>query len=276
MLKVSGLYVYARTLTCMSLRTLAGGGMEYERIAGADPAAATIVMLHEGLGSVSMWKDFPARLAEATGSPVVVYSRHGYGGSAPLRSRRTVRYMHDEALRVLPQFLDELAIESPVLFGHSDGASIALIYAGASGRAVSGIIALAPHVFVEERTVSAIAAARLAYETTNLRERLARHHGDVEGAFWGWNDIWLDPAFRDWSIEEYLARLGCPVLAIQGENDEYGSMEQIERIARAAPGVELLKLANCGHSPHRDRPAAVLAATKAFGASPSAGPLAAS
>lgn len=248
----------------MPFTTLASGRTEYQQIAGGDPAAPTIVMLHEGLGSLSMWKDFPARLAAVTGSNVVIYSRHGYGRSAPLRTRRGVRYMHDEALRTLPQFLDELGIGNPILFGHSDGASIALIYAGGSGRPVTGIIALAPHVFVEEITVSGIAAARLAYETTTLRERLARHHDDADSAFRGWNDAWLDPAFRSWNIEEYLSRIGCSILAIQGEDDEYGSMEQIERIARGAPDVELLKLADCGHSPHRDRPEAVLSAVAGF------------
>jgi pimeloyl-ACP methyl ester carboxylesterase len=166
--------------------------------------------------------------------------------------------MHDEALNVLPQFLDALGIVNPVLFGHSDGGSIALIHAGASGRKVAGIVALAPHVFVEEISVTSISAAKTAYESTSLRERLARYHDDVDEAFRGWNDIWLDPAFRAWNIEQYLPRIECGVLAIQGEDDEYGSMEQIERIARAAADVELLKLANCGHSPHKDCSGAVL------------------
>jgi pimeloyl-ACP methyl ester carboxylesterase len=198
------------------------------------------------------------RLAEAAQSTVVCYSRHGYGRSAPLKSRRTVRYMHHEALSVLPQFLDALEISDPILFGHSDGASIALIHAGGSGRSVSGVIALAPHVFVEAMSIRSIAAAKLAYETGDLRERLARYHDDVDGAFWGWNNIWLDPAFRAWNIEEYLPSIACDVLAIQGEQDEYGTLEQIDRIAGGAPDVRLCKLGRCRHSPHRDRPDVVL------------------
>jgi pimeloyl-ACP methyl ester carboxylesterase len=172
--------------------------------------------------------------------------------------------MHDEALLVLPQLLDRLNIENPVLFGHSDGGSIALIHAGGSRRKVAGIVALAPHVFVEDISVSGIAAAKVAYETTNLRERLARHHDDVDGVFWGWNNIWLHPAFRTWNIEKYLPQIECSVLAIQGENDEYGSMQQIERIARSSPHVRLSKLSHCGHSPHRDCTEAVLADVAAW------------
>jgi len=169
--------------------------------------------------------------------------------------------MHDEALVVLPQFLDALGIDNPILFGHSDGGSIALIYAGGSGRRVAGIVTLAPHVFVEDVSVASIAAAKVAFETTSLRERLGRYHDDVDGVFWGWNDIWLHPEFRSWNIEEYLPRVTCPVLAIQGADDEYGSLDQIRRIAHAAANVELLCLANCRHSPHRDQPQKVLEAT---------------
>jgi pimeloyl-ACP methyl ester carboxylesterase len=247
----------------MPFKTIGPSRIEYEHIAG-DPDSPTIVMLHEGLGSVSMWKDFPQQLAGATRSNVVVYSRQGYGRSSPQQAARSVSYMHDEALIVLPQLLDALGITDPILFGHSDGGSIALIYAGGSGRKVSGIVALAPHVFVEEVSVTSIAAAKVAYETTTLRERLARYHDDVDGAFWGWNNIWLHPAFRAWNIEQYLPHIACSVLAIQGEDDEYGSMEQIDRIARAAPDVELRKLEQCGHSPHRDRPDAVLEAVSAW------------
>jgi pimeloyl-ACP methyl ester carboxylesterase len=241
----------------MPFTTIGPGRIEYEHIAG-DSHSPTIVMLHEGLGSVAMWKAFPKQLADATQSSVVVYSRHGYGRSSQVQTARSVRYMHDEALSVLPQFLDALGIVNPFLFGHSDGGSIALIHAGASGRKVAGIVALAPHVFVEEISVTGITAAKVAYETTSLRERLAKYHEDVDGAFWGWNNIWLDRAFRAWNIEQYLPRIECGVLAIQGEGDEYGSMEQIERIARSAADVELLKLTNCRHSPHKDRPDAVL------------------
>jgi pimeloyl-ACP methyl ester carboxylesterase len=243
----------------MPFTTIGSGRIEYRHIPG-EPHSPTIVMLHEGLGSLSMWKDFPERLAGATRRNVVLYSRHGYGRSAPLQAPRSVHYMHDEALAVLPQFLDALQIVNPILFGHSDGASIALIHAGGSGRKVAGIVALAPHVFVEEISVTSIAAAKIAYETTTLRERLARYHDDVDGVFWGWNNIWLDPAFRAWNIEQYLTHISCGVLAIQGEEDEYGSMQQIDRIASAVSEVQLCKFEHCRHSPHRDRPDAVLEA----------------
>jgi len=242
----------------MSFLTIGRGRIEYERFSVEVTNAHTIVMLHEGLGSVSLWRDFPERLARATGSNVIVYSRHGYGKSAPVAESRAVRYMHDEALIVLPQVLDALEVEKPVLFGHSDGGSIALIYAGGSGRPVSGVIALAPHVFVEDLSVNSIAATKVAYETTNLREKLARHHDDVDGVFWGWNDIWLSPEFRAWNIEEYLPRIGCPVLVIQGIEDEYGTLEQVRRIERGAKHVQTLSLADCRHSPHRDQPQRVL------------------
>ncbi len=244
----------------MSFTSIGPGRIEYDRIDLGGPDASTIVMLHEGLGSVAMWRDFPEQLARTTRTNVLVYSRHGYGRSAPLRTPRGVQYMHDEALIVLPQFLDALGIEKPILFGHSDGGSIALIHAGGSGRKVRGIVALAPHVFVEELSVASIAAAKIAYETTGLRQRLARYHDDVDGVFWGWNEIWLRPEFRAWNIEEYLPRIPCPVLAIQGEDDEYASIEQIHRIARAAADVQWISLAKSRHSPHRDQPEQVLKA----------------
>ena len=247
----------------MALTTAAGGRIEYERIAGAR-GGPTIVLLHEGLGSVSMWRDFPRRVAEVTGHEVLVYSRHGYGRSAPLTAPRPVRFMHDEALVVLPALLDTLEIRRPILLGHSDGGSIAIIHAGGSGREVAGLVLLAPHVMVEEISVASIAAARVAYAQGDLRARLARHHDDVEGAFRGWNEVWLRPDFRAWTIEEYLPRVTCPVLAIQGEDDEYGTMEQVERIAHAVPGAKVLKLARCGHSPHRDRAEKVLEAIRGF------------
>ena len=243
----------------MPFQTIGGGRIEYERIEG-DPLLPTVVMLHEGLGSVSMWKDFPERLAHATQSTIVIYSRYGYGRSTPAKLPRTVQYMHDEALKTLPLLLDALRIENPILFGHSDGGSIALIHAGGSYRKVRGVIAMAPHVLVEDISISSIAAAKQAYETTDLRDRLARYHDDVDGAFWGWNNIWLDPAFRAWNIEHYLPAVSCGVLAIQGSQDEYGSMEQIERIERLAPDVRLCKIERCRHSPHRDRPEVVLEA----------------
>jgi len=201
-------------LTALAYLDVRGVRLEFERIESLASQAPTIVMLHEGLGSIALWRDFPARLAAASGSTVVLYSRRGYGRSAPLAGARLVDYMHEEALQTLPALLDALEIERPVLFGHSDGASIALIYAGASGRAVSGVVAMAPHVFVEDLSIAGIAAAREAYLRTDLRERLARYHMDVDGAFWGWNDIWLNPAFRAWNIEHLLPNIHCPILAI--------------------------------------------------------------
>lgn len=238
--------------------TTAVGRIEYEGIDVAKAEGPPLVMLHEGLGSISMWRDFPQQLAHATRSSVFVYSRHGYGRSERRRAPHAAGYLHVEALVVLPEVLNQFGIERPILFGHSDGASIALIYAGGSGRPVAGIVAPAPHVMVEDISVSSIEAAKHAYETTDLRERLARYHDDVDGAFWGWNDIWLHPEFRSWNIEEYLPRIGCRILAIQGKQDEYGTMEQIERITRAAREVEVLKLEHCGHSPHRDQTTVVL------------------
>ena len=242
----------------MPFLTPGSSQLEYEWVEPAGASGPTIVMLHEGLGSLAMWREFPARLADATGCATLVYSREGYGRSAALQGPRRVRYMHDEALVVLPHLLDELRISNPILFGHSDGASIALIHAGGSDRAVAGVVALAPHVMVEDISVTSIAATRRAYQTTDLRERLARYHENVDGAFWGWNDIWLSAEFRSWDIGDYLPRIRCGILAIQGEDDEYGTMAQIERIASAAPHADLVRLAACGHSPHRDQPAAVL------------------
>jgi pimeloyl-ACP methyl ester carboxylesterase len=244
--------------------TIASHRIEYERIGATRAGRPELVFLHEGLGSVSMWRDFPGRVAQATGCGAVVVSRYGYGRSDPLVAPRTVRYMHDEALTALPEFLDTVAIDRPILVGHSDGGSIALILAGMGLRPLSGVVTLAAHVFVEDLTLASIAAAKAAYETTDLREKLARHHADVDSAFLGWNRIWLAPQFRDWNIEEYLATVRCPVLAIQGEDDEYGSMEQMERLRAGVADVELVRLDSCGHSPHRDRPVAVIDAIVRF------------
>ena len=238
--------------------------IEYERIGVAAARRPELVFLHEGLGSVSMWRDFPARVARATGCNAVVTSRYGYGRSDPLAAPRTVRYMHDEALIALPEVLDVLALERPILVGHSDGGSIALILAGAGSRPLAGVVTLAAHVMVEDLTVASIEAAKAAFEATDLRARLAPYHADVESAFLGWNRIWLDPAFRAWNIEEYLPTIGCPVLAIQGEDDEYGTMEQMRRIGAKVADVQLLKLAACRHSPHRDQPDAVIDAIARF------------
>jgi pimeloyl-ACP methyl ester carboxylesterase len=241
-----------------------GHRLEYARIDVGGPGRPVLVLLHEGLGSVAMWRDFPHRLAHATASRVIAYSRYGYGNSDPLAGPRGVGYMHDEALVVLPELLDALAVDRPILVGHSDGASIALIHAGGAGRAVAGVVAMAPHVLVEDVSIASIAAARDAYGASALRERLARYHADVDGAFGGWNDIWLAPAFRAWNIEAYLPRIACPVLAIQGEDDEYGTMDQVARIARGVRDVELVKLGDCRHSAHRDQPEAVIDAVSRF------------
>ncbi|MCK2087841.1 alpha/beta hydrolase [Thauera aromatica] len=250
------------------MKTVGIGGtrLEYVRLPSAHPreGAPAIVFLHEGLGSVAMWRDFPQRVADATGCEAIVYSRAGYGRSDPATLPRTVRYMHDEGLTVLPALLAELGVERPLLFGHSDGGSIALICAGGTDVALSGLILMAPHVMVEDISVASIAAAGQAWTTTDLPSRLGRYHHDVEAAFRGWNDIWLHPDFRAWNIEQYLPGITVPVLAIQGEDDEYGTMAQIERIAAQARDVELCRLADCRHSPHKDQPQAVLDTVAAF------------
>lgn len=243
---------------------IASHGIEYERIDVGHTSRPTLVFLHEGLGSIAMWRDFPERVAQATCCNALVYSRYGYGNSDPLGEPRGVRYMHDEALIALPGVLDLLSIERPILIGHSDGGSIALIHCGAHSRPLTAVVTLAAHVFVEDISLASIAAAKTAYETTDLRNRLARFHADVDSAFLGWNRIWLAPEFRNWSIEEFLPRIDCPVLAIQGEDDEYGTMEQMRRIGVEVAGAELLPLENCRHSPHRDQPEAVIQAISRF------------
>jgi pimeloyl-ACP methyl ester carboxylesterase len=236
-----------------------GHRLEYRRIdpeSRPDTAAdgPVLVFLHEGLGSVALWKDFPARVVSATGAPALVYSRYGYGKSDRLSGSRCVDYMHREALEVLPELLDALSIRNPVLIGHSDGASIALIHAGAGSRPVRGLVLMAPHVFVEDITVKSIAEAKVAFENTELPAKLARYHDDVESTFRGWNDIWLHPDFRRWNIEEYLPGVTYPLLLIQGEDDQYGTTAQVKAIARQVNGpVETLMLPNCAHSPHVDQ-----------------------
>jgi pimeloyl-ACP methyl ester carboxylesterase len=244
--------------------SISGQIIEYRIVEPAQPRAFDVVMLHEGLGSVSMWRDFPERLANASRCRTLVYSRLGYGRSSALGTARTPDYMHDEARVWLPRILERTQMRAPVLFGHSDGGSIALIHAAEPGARISGVIALAPHVKVEDITVMNIARARVAYERSDLRTRLARHHADVDSAFWGWNRIWLDPAFGHWNIEGLLPQIRVPVLAIQGNDDEYGTMEQVEGIARVLDGASVLKLEACRHSPHRDQPDAVLAAATEF------------
>lgn len=229
-----------------------------------------MVFLHEGLGSVAMWRDFPSKLVDALGWRGLVYSRPGYGRSTPRAAEETwgPDFMHHQAEQVLPTLLRALDIDTeharPWLFGHSDGGSIALLHAAAFPTRVSGLVVLAPHILVEEVAIENIAKAREAYLAGSLRAGLAKHHEDPDSAFWGWNDIWLNPAFRDWTIERELATITCPLLAVQGLDDEYGTLKQIHGIAERVPQAKLLELADCGHSPHRDQPERVIAATADF------------
>jgi pimeloyl-ACP methyl ester carboxylesterase len=227
-------------------------------------ARPAIVLLHEGLGSISLWRDLPQRLHERTRCTVVAYSRYGYGRSDVLREKREPDYMHHEGEVVLPELLAQLELERPILFGHSDGASIALIYAGAYPDAVRAVVLEAPHVFVEELSVRSIASAKTTYATTDLPLKLGRHHADPDATFAGWNDIWLDPRFRDWNIEAYAQRVRVPVLLIQGDADEFGTTAQLDAIAARVPGTRTLMVPGAGHSPHRDAPDAVLDAVAAF------------
>ena len=233
-------------------------------------AAPLLVFLHEGLGSVSAWRDFPERLCNACGFRGLVYSRPGYGRSTPRpqQERWPPSFMHEQARDLLPALLTSLEVDSaadpPWLLGHSDGGSIALIYAASFPQQVAAVVAFAPHIFVEDVSIASIAAARQVYMTADLRQKLARHHADPDSAFWGWNDVWLDPEFRGWNIESLLPSIQCPVLALQGRDDAYGTLAQIEGIARAVPHTMLLALDNCGHSPHRDQPELVTRAVTEF------------
>jgi pimeloyl-ACP methyl ester carboxylesterase len=241
-----------------------GVRLEYQRIPAARPGRPPVVLLHEGLGSVAMWRDFPARVAQATGAETIVYSRRGHGRSDRLAGPRQVDYMHIEAREVLPGVLQALGVERPVLLGHSDGGSIALIYAG-SGHPTAGLVLMAPHVFVEDVTVASIAAAKETYRTTDLPKRLGRYHDDPDHVFWGWNDIWLLPAFRQWNIEAVVPPIAAPMLVIQGADDEYGTSAQLDAIARLARSLcEPVLLSDCKHSPHRDQPERTLQLVTAF------------
>ncbi len=234
---------------------VAGRELEVERIGARRAGRPVLVFLHEGLGSIALWRGFPAALADRTGYEAVVYSRYGNGFSAPLTAPRTARYMHDEGLVALPDLLDRLEIEDCVIVGHSDGASIGLIYAAMHPDRVRALVVEAPHIFVEELSVASIAAIKTEFEGGDLRGRMARYHHDGDRTFYGWNEIWLSPEFRDWNIEVYLDRLRAPLLAIQGLDDKYGTLAQLEIIARKAPvPVDRLLLARCGHAPHLDRP----------------------
>ena len=240
--------------------------IEYRWTGSSDTSAPVMVFLHEGLGSVSLWKDFPDTLCNALGLRGLVWSRPGYGRSTPRAADEhwAPDFMHRQASAALPALFDALDIRRPWLFGHSDGGSIALLYAAMFPDSLRGAVVLAPHIFVEELSITSIAQARVAYETQGLRERLSRHHDDVDSAFYGWNDIWLAPAFRDWNIESELDAIRCPLLAIQGEADAYGTMRQVLGIRDRLPNTEVLSLPDCGHSPHRDQPQAVIDAVRQF------------
>jgi len=234
--------------------------IEWQRIGPLE--GPTLVFLHEGLGSLGLWRDFPRRLVEETGLGAFVYSRAGYGKSDPAPLPRPVRYMHDEAA-LLPTILAEAGIKEPILVGHSDGASIAIIYAG-QGNGARALILEARHVFTEEGGLQSIARMRESYRTTDLREKLSRWHANVDAAFNGWNGAWLDPEFRKWNLEEFLPRIEQPVLIVQGKDDEYGTIKQVEAIQRGANHVQSLLLDDCGHSPHRDQPEKTLEAMARF------------
>ena len=240
--------------------------LEYRMIGPAPEHAPAIVMLHEGLGSAGLWGDFPEKLQAATGTSVFVYSRAGYGASTPVKLPRPLDYMHIEALDVLPKLLDQISFRRGLLLGHSDGASIAAIYAGAhQDHRVQGVAMIAPHFIVEDISVKSIAEIKTAYETADLKTKLARWHSDVDNAFYGWNDAWLDPKFRTWDISEYLAYIRVPVAIVQGVDDRYGTMRQVE-IAQEecyCP-VDVTVVPGAGHSPHREAPGATLDAISEF------------
>ena len=226
--------------------------LEYFRIEGR--GTPTLVFLHEGLGSALLWRKFPEAVARSTGLPALIYSRYGNGFSAPLREPREPRYMHDEALTALPALLDALGIDDVVLIGHSDGASIAIVFAAEYPERTKALVLEAPHLFVEDLSVASIASIRTVFETSDLRARMQRHHADADRTFYGWNDVWLSGAFRSWDVNGYAARLQAPVLAVQGDADEYGTPAQIDALAALARGsVDRVLLAGCGHAPHRDR-----------------------
>jgi len=244
----------------------AGRSLSYEWIEGDGRARPTLIFLHEGLGSIRQWRDFPVKAVAATGCCALVYDRYGYGQSDVLEEpRRSVRFMHDEALAFLPDLRRKLGIDDAILVGHSDGASIALIHAGA-GHQARGVAVMAPHVFIEPVCLASIEAATRTFETTDLPAKLGRYHRDARKTFYGWADVWTEENFKSWDIRgEYLRNIRCPVLAIQGVADAYGTMAQLDDIARHVAGpCELLKLEACGHAPFRDQPETTLGAVTRF------------
>ena len=244
------------------------GDQQFEyRFMGPQPAAApTLVLLHEGLGCVGLWGDFPDKLATATKCGVFVYSRAGYGASSTIKLPRPLTYMHHEAQDVLPRVLEAIHFQRGLLVGHSDGASIAAIYAGSAlDERVKGVTLIAPHFFVEQKGITEIEKAKAAYETGNLREKLARWHTHVDAAFVGWNGAWLDPEFRKWNLEEFLPRIQCSVLAMQGVDDQYGTDAQIKVVQqKCRVPVDVAMLPGVQHSPHREAPDVAVAKIAEF------------
>ena len=241
--------------------------IEHDWVGASDAQAPLMVFLHEGLGSLAMWKDFPQHLCSAVSCRGLVYSRPGYGRSSPQAAAQAwdVDFMHRQAFEVLPALLQALHVQSPCwLFGHSDGGSIALLHAARYPQSVAGAVVLAPHIMVEDLSVSSVEQARITWEQTDMRERLAKYHDDPDSVFHAWNRIWLHPPFRHWSIEAEIAAIQAPLLAVQGTEDVYGTLEQIRGIQRRVPQTQLLVLPECGHSPHRDQPDALIAAVAGF------------
>jgi pimeloyl-ACP methyl ester carboxylesterase len=253
------------TLAPSGFLTIGSTQLEY-RVAGDPAEPPTIVMLHEGLGSAALWGDFPDKLAAATSTTVFAWSRAGYGASSPVRLPRPLTYMHDEAKDVLPALLDAIGFRRGLLLGHSDGASISAIYAGSTeDHRVRALVLIAPHFFTEEEGLASIRAARTAYETGDLKPRLARWHKNVDVAFYGWNGAWLDPGFRAWDITDVLAYIRVPVQIVQGESDQYGTIRQVEVAQEECYcPVEVAMISGAGHSPQRDRAEATLAAIAGF------------
>ncbi|HET7670208.1 MAG TPA: alpha/beta hydrolase [Burkholderiales bacterium] len=249
----------------MPYASAAGRSIHYQWVGEASSGKPALVFLHEGLGSIGQWRDFPAKVAAATGCRALVYDRYGYGQSDVLAEpKRTVRFMHDEALVALPDLLKGVGVEKPLLIGHSDGASISLIHAGA--HPVRGVVAMAPHVFIEPLCLKSIDKAAEAFENTDLKERLGKYHRDARKTFYGWADVWLEADFKGWDIrDEYLPKIRCPVLGIQGHDDIYGTMAQLDEIKNRVKGpCELLKLEACGHAPFREQPEKTLDAVTRF------------
>ncbi|QBF33868.1 alpha/beta fold hydrolase [Thalassococcus sp. S3] len=245
-----------------------GVTLDYACHGPAPDQAPTIVMLHEGLGCVALWRDFPEQVAKATGFGVFVYSRQGYGQSDPVDLPRPLDFMTREAVDVLPHVLDQMGFEQGILFGHSDGATIAAIYAGGVvDHRVRGLILMAPHFFTEESGLEAINAAKGVFESGYLSDRMAKYHRDPDGAFRGWADTWLDPGFRDWHVGEAIDYFRIPTLAIQGRDDQYGTLAQISEIEeRSYAPVDTVILDNCQHAPHQEQPGKTLAAVVEFAA----------